>query len=316
MARSRKYTPWAGSFGRVETIELGPPTGVLTGLAALASFAALGTVSAGGGPVTGVMGAQALAAAFAANGTSGSGILEPGAIFAGDPNFTTNGQWLRADQVVKTGALIDQWTDLSGSGHHMAGTTTRRPTSITSSADFNNQPIVRFVGETEITAERDELIASPTWARPAPGTSPLWVWAVIRAYGPTLGASRMLIADATANAYQVIRASTTNPDLTMRNGSTVNANANAPDATTCAMEWYFANSLSFDYQKLRSLSVTGQNAGNTAGTNFQMSRNQAGNAWAWYDIAELIQYQGGRPTLTQLSQLDAYAVNRYGSGIL
>lgn len=61
---------------------------------------------------------------------------------------TTNGLWLRADNLNQTNATaVSSWTDASGNTNNaIESTSSAQPTFYTTSSDLNSMPIVRFDG--------------------------------------------------------------------------------------------------------------------------------------------------------------------------
>lgn len=249
-------------------------------------------------------------------------ILAPDAIFAGTGGMD---QWFDTSQpgaVNVTAGLVTQINDLSGSGRHEVAIGTspdpaREPTYTATDARINNQPIITYQGEAESSANRDAT--GVTWVRAAPGTTVRWIYTVLVQEGPNLGTNRVLIADATANAFMLKRPSGSGSSvstLVMQDGaSPANSNTGVADGTVAVHELYFSNSLATDYLKIKGLVANGQNAGNTAGTAMQTAVTSAGNAWSWHSFCFRIQL-GYLPTLLQLSQLDAYISQQFGSAVL
>lgn len=250
-------------------------------------------------------------------------VIAPDAIFGGTGGMV---QWLDTSQpghANVTGGLVTQINDLSGAGHHEVPSGTspnpaRQPTYTLTDARVNNKPIITYQGEAEASANRDQTSVTG-WARAAPGTTPLWIYTVLAQEGPNLGTNRMIIADLTANSFALMRPAGSGSSvstLVMRNAaSNANSNTGVADTTMAVHEMYFSNSLSTDYLKIKGLVANGQNAGNQSGTEMQTAVVSAGNAWSWHSFCFRLQV-GYLPTALQMSQVDAYVAQQFGSAVL
>jgi hypothetical protein len=304
--------------GAAAVASASPVNAALAATAQSASFAGTGTV-AGAADVNAVLAGQAQSATFA--GTADV-LIPPNLIFASNGTIDA---WYEGDAVVTSGGLVTQRTDLSGNGRHQVATGTspnpaRQPTAVASDSRANNSAMVKYQGEAETSANRDQT--GVTFTRAAPGTNARMQYRVFCQEGPNLGTNRYLFSDLTTNAYGILRPSGTGSGdgtIYMR-GTTTNTNPVVPtDGDVGRHVAFWSNSVSTDYQQWKNTVSNGQNAGNTAGTGAQTAVTTAGTAWAWISVGLDLDVSfpaGGAPTLLQLSQLDAYAAFKHGAGVL
>lgn len=212
--------------------------------------------------------------------------------------------WVRSDLGITIATGVSAWADQSGNGINFAqGTGASQPALV--SAVLNGKDAVRFDGS------NDYLDAA--WTRSAPGTQPLYVWLV---YSLTTWVSNdSIICDGSSTTGMGIRCRTATPELRMHNTTLVNANTAAALSTPARLEMQYGNSTS-DYLKIIGTSVTGANAGNSAGVGTVALGAQTPAAGeAACDIYEAFAFLG-TPSAGQRTELDAYCTARYGAGLV
>lgn len=290
--------------------------GVLQGATVTVSY------TPGGAPIRDVAGnnAASLTGQAVTNNSTVTGLLTPDQIFTGG----TLAAWYRGDDVVTSSGKVTQRNDRSGNGRHevpigSSPNPARAPTAVASDSRINNQPSVLYNGEAESSANRDAT--GVTWTRAAPGTTARWICRVFCQEGPNLGTNRYPFSDA-SGGFAIRRSSGAGSSvaaLTMLNTAGTNVVTTPVDTVYKRHVSYFSNSLLTDYQQWGTEFVSGQNAGNVAGTIRKTATAPTADlSWAWISVAEEIEVElpaGTAPTLTQLSQVDAYLEARYGSGI-
>ncbi len=279
----------------------------------------------GGSPVQDVAGNDAASLTSQAVTNNSTAVWTPDRIFTGGTSGALR-PWYRADDVVIASGKVSQRNDRSGNGLHEVpiGTSpnpARQPTYVASDSRINNQPTITYQGEAEASANRDAT--GVTMTRATPSVTHRVIFRVFCQEGPNLGVDRACFSDATSQAFTIRRPSGTgSSDATIRmmNASSTTANPVTPVDTQYRRHVAsYTNSTLTDYQQWGATVVSGGNAGNSAGTERRTALNSAGTAWSWISVAEEVEVEfpaGSLPTMLQLSRLDAYLANRYGSGIL
>lgn len=233
----------AAAAQRASTNAIGtdPAVGAFAVQAQLAAFAAAGVH-----PDKGVLGAAVQAAAYAGAGTvTGGGAAawnDPLTIFTGGKHWFFSGS---------NGYSGSQWDDASGNGKHATQATGSKQPAL-QSGGLNGRNTLLWDGS-------DDWMQLAGWDPPAPGTTPIFIWAVFRQLGWTVGKS--IYAGSTSTRLRLAQ-STSTPGLTGNNTTATSLNNGAAINTWVRSEHLFNNSTT-DYLKLGSTSVTGVNQGNT-----------------------------------------------------
>lgn len=229
------------------------------------------------------------------------------AAFTGTPDtiLVTMLQWVRADLGVTIDTGVSVWADQSGNGADYAQATgTAQPAVTVADVSLNGQDTITFDGTSDFLAA--------TLALPAPGTTPTFIWAILRQNAWTI--TRNIFSDTTATRLLIFQ-QTAEPGITMASTTQVNNNTAVAVGAWCRLACQFQNSTS-DYLKLAATSVTGASANNFAGGGGRrIAINSTGSAFCSMSLAELI-YFAGVPTAGQLADMDLYATARYGAGLV
>jgi hypothetical protein len=199
---------------------------------------------------------------------------------------------------------VSSHTDQVGGVNLTQGTAGAQPAYNASDAAFNGQPSIQGDGV-------DDLLVS-TLARGAPlTTNPTVTWAIV--YQDSWTITEMLFADATAGRFQV-RQDGVSPQFKLFNGVLGPANGGMAVGAAKRLEAGSTGSTS-DYLKIGSVSVTGTNTGNNAGTGFRVFASSVPSLWCAGRYAEIV-ITNDLLTGAEQTDLDAYASARYGAGVL
>jgi hypothetical protein len=212
--------------------------------------------------------------------------------------------WWRADKgITLNGATVSAWADQGPSGFHLTQGTAAAQPDFVAAGGPNGTPSVLFKGT-------DDFLRNATLDRPAPSTTPTFVWTVMRQV--TWGANLRFWCFGTANLGLAVLGQTATPQISMSNTTVVNANTALTVNTYKRMEVYFSGSTS-DYLKVGATSVTGASAGvvdNAA--RFTLGARGDDLSPSNVEYPEFAIFSA-LPSAAQLTALDAYAVNRYGA---
>ena len=213
-------------------------------------------------------------------------------------------QWCRADLGVTIGASF-AWSDQSGHAADYANAVAAAGPSLTASdATLNNQSTLTFNGTTQS--------CDATLLLPAPGTTPVFVWWVLKQNAWTI--TRSIFSD-TAGSRHLIFQQTASPGMGMADTTQVNNNTAGTVGSWFRGAAQFTNSVA-DYLKIGATKVTGANAGNTVGGGTRrIATNSAGSLFTSVSLAEILYYKG-TPSAQQLLDLDTYCTGRYGAGLV
>lgn len=221
-------------------------------------------------------------------------------------------QWCRADMgVTLNGSTVSNWADQSGSRKdYTQATATKQPT-FSASGGPNSTAMMTLDGVD------DDLVATTAPNLPAPGTTPTYVWLVIRQESYTAGEGIFgpyFAPD--GNDYIVLVQNPTSPSLRQANGGTAQDNSGLAVGTWGRVELAFTNSTA-DFIKCASTSVTGANVGNNSGQTGRIlgRRTGLGSLYTNFSIAEIL-YANRIPTTGERAALDAYCTERYGPGLV
>lgn len=206
-----------------------------------------------------------------------------------------------ANVTIVTG--VSQWVDLSGNGRHLAQATgTAQPTFNGADANFGGRASIAFDGS-------NDILVCASFALPAAGTTPCFIWYVFLQQGWTAG--RNIAAGATPASHHVFQNGAANA-ISQFNGSTANNTAWALNSPA-RIESYYSNSVA-DYLKVGSaVPTTGASAGNTAacsqwcigGTGASVAAVTFAACGIWF----------GLPTVGERAALDAFASSRWGVAV-
>lgn len=217
----------------------------------------------------------------------------------------TVAQWVRGDLGVTLGTGVATWADQSGNARDFTqGTGSAQPIYAASDATLNNQPT--------LTCDGIAMFMDSTWSRPAPGTTPQWIWAIIKQNAWTV--SHQLIADKTANRFMLVQAGAS-PTLNARSNGTGNSSTALAVGVWGRAESYHAASTD-DYLQLISTKVGGTSGGaGGTGTGTRIGVNAGGTLFGSMAIAELV-IAMGLPTPGEIANMNSYATYRYGAGLV
>lgn len=213
-------------------------------------------------------------------------------------------QWVRGDLGVHLTTGVDTWADQSGNARDFTQPTGgAQPTYNATDATLNNRPT--------LTCDGVGMFMDSTWARPAPGTTPTFVWAIIKQNGWT--STRQLIADKTVNRFLMVQQAV-NPNLLERCNGTGNASNALAVGTWGRAEMYHSNTVA-DYIKLIGTTASGTVVGaGGVGTGTRFGCDAGGTLFASFSIAELL-VTAGLPNAGEITGLNSYANGLYGAGI-
>jgi hypothetical protein len=203
--------------------------------------------------------------------------------------------WLRADVVEQTAGRVSRWPDLSNRGNHvLALTEAARPTWIEHDSTLGDLPTVTSDGASNWLTTSTYRGGAPAW---------LWVIANPLAYGTgaLLSAGFIVLQ---INGTEVLRMLTNagfGPD-----------NAGAPDNSWSRLIVRFG-ATGMDTLQARGTVVSGTSAGQLNGP-LTLFSSANGGAKVAASIAEVL-ITDGPPTATEIADIEAYGVARYGEGL-
>jgi hypothetical protein len=211
--------------------------------------------------------------------------------------------WHRSDLGIITNdtpGFVNQWQDQTGNGNHFTqATTTMRP-AYQATGGPGGKP--QLVGD----GVDDWMINA--WNPTAPGTTPIWMWAVIRP-----------ITQVASNVWSGNTASTLNFSLLstasscrVSNGVVGVTNAQLTLGAVSNVMALYSNQVT-DYLQVRSTAKTSGNVGNNDSTTFQIFSRNSGSGVSNVAFLEFL-LCAGEPNPTELSNLTTYGSNFWGSG--
>lgn len=204
--------------------------------------------------------------------------------------------WFRSDLGITIGTGVSAWADQYGLNNATQATGGSQPTYTASDGTLGGLPSLTGDGV-------DDSLALATWDPPAPLTTTVWFWAIVKPITYTTndclwgGGSTTLI----------LQQFNTDPSYRQYNASPVNSTT-MTTGSWARVRQLFTGSTS-DYSRTGSSSATGASAGNGncpvgTWTLFALAGASAGN----FAIAEVIGL-AGEPT--ELALLEAYGAARY-----
>lgn len=217
--------------------------------------------------------------------------------------------WWNADAAnvtVGAGDIISAANDL-GTGNFDLTEATGLLGPVWVDAQINGRAVMRFDG----AASR---LSNATLNLPAPGTTPIYYWAVIKQVSYTTTDELWTGGTVSRGA---IRQTGSSPELIMLCATAANTNNGAPIGTASRLIARFKGTTD-DYLKCRAVVVTGTSAGVTdPAAGFFVGCRPALANFGNFELAELvISNLDLAHDSAQSVALDAYGVSRYGAGIL
>lgn len=209
-------------------------------------------------------------------------------------------QWVRSDLGITQGTGVSAWADQSGNARDFTqGTGAAQPLYTASDATLNNLPTVSCNGTAQFM--------DSTWSRPAPATTPTWMWFIFRATGWT--ASAVLLGDLTANRF-LLQQFTATPQIRAFDG-TASGTTNALAINSWGRGILQFQNTTSDSMKIGSgAAVTGTALGNNVGTGTKFGCNGGGVNFSKVWLAELV-ITTGVPNATEKTNMDSYGAARY-----
>jgi hypothetical protein len=213
-------------------------------------------------------------------------------------------QYVRADlELVESGGVVDSWADQSGNGHDYTGTGTSRP-AFNATGGPNSTPIVTADGS------NDSLVNS-TLDLPAPATTNLTVWAIVRANAWTANRTFFASPGGSFNSCCGLAQVTATPNVNMLNEN-VGPGGNLTLSTWFAVECLFTGSSSDAIRFNDGAPVSGSTSGNVnASTGRTLFSRTAAAQPVSASIAEILHVSRAL-TSQERTDLAAYRLARYG----
>jgi hypothetical protein len=206
--------------------------------------------------------------------------------------------WWRADLGVTIDTGVSEWLDQVAGLALTQGTGANQPT-LNPTGGPNSTPSILFDGA-------NDSLAGGALARALPQT----IWLIGRQISWT--ANDSWVNDSAVTL--IILQRTTTPQIAQSNGTGANNNAAAILNTYVRVQAEFTNSTS-DRLLVIANSVTGTNAGSTAGTAPLVGRNAAASTFGHIELCELA-FFNAIPSAGQNTQLNTYTTGRYGAGLV
>jgi hypothetical protein len=202
---------------------------------------------------------------------------------------------------ITIGTGVSAWADQSGNGRNFTQATGSLQPLLIASA-INGQPSVKADGV-------DDFLQN-SFARVAPGTTPFYMWFLMRQNTWTF--PRALYGD----GGSTLQENATTPGITAFNGTTGPQNNGLTVGSFKLVEVQYRNSTA-DYLSIGSVSVTGTNLGNQPGSGGKVGlfASATGTTPSDLEICECGCFLG-IPSSGQRSQIASYMSNRYGASVL
>jgi len=222
--------------------------------------------------------------------------------------------WWRADVLVLNGGTVSSWTDQSGNGFDLIQAVGGNQPTFNATGGPNATPSVLFDGV-------NDDVANALLDLPAPATTRTFYWAVLRQVTWT-GGDRLWGAGVGNNSSLAVLQHMPggSPVIGMKNDGGAGAfGANPNSGLTLnvykRLEVYFSDSVS-DYIKAGGATQTGLNAGNTdPAATFVLGAAANLSSFANIEVLDFAIFDR-QPTAQEFAELDAYATNRYGPGVV
>lgn len=207
------------------------------------------------------------------------------------------------DNVYK--ATIATWADQSGAALDYTQATAGLQPVMLKAGGANSTQAMQFDGV-------DDELYNAAFDLPAPGTTPTYIFAVLRQDTWTINAG-IVAGSAAANVALAQQAST--PNIKQSDGSAVNENSAGTLGTWFRVEGGFQNTTG-DFLKVGATSVTGAAAGNNdPAAGRAIGTRHGSTVWSALSVAELL-YLNRIPTSTERTQVDNSVTARYGAGLV
>jgi hypothetical protein len=211
-------------------------------------------------------------------------------------------QWCRADHGITVATGVSQWDDLSGNGRHYTQATGAAQPAYGATAGPNSTPALTFDGV-------DDALKALTLTRPAPGTTPTWVWIVLKQVTWVNG--RRIFSAGNSSSILTLLQSTPSPGLVTYNGLTPSVNSGLAVGAWGAVQTYFSNSTA-DYIQVDDASpTTGVSAGNNAAATSISLGSGVSALFGNIAVAEIV-FADVLPSDAQLAKFSSYRQARYG----
>jgi len=229
---------------------------------------------------------------------SGAGVQTPLTIITSVPVA----QWIRSDLGITIGTGVSAWADQTSNHRDFTQATGgSQPTYNASDATIGNRPSVATDGVAQFL--------DSTWSRPAPGTTPTWMWFIFKQVAWTGNA--VLIGDLTVNRF-LLQQFTASPQVRSFDG-TAGPTTNALAVGTWGRGILQIQNTTADSLKLGSgAPVTGTALGNNVGTGTKIGCNGGGVNFGkatWTEVVITL----GVPNATEKTNMDSYGLGLYPS---
>lgn len=216
-------------------------------------------------------------------------------------------QYIRADLgVTKDGSnRVSEWKDQFAGLHYTQGTSESQPLFLATGGP-NGTPAIQLDD-----AARKML---STLDLPAPGTTPTYIWLVMRQDAWT--DTKYIVTGGSANHMNLWQRNIGgggSPDIRQYNGSHAHINSAATIGSWFRIDAYFSNTTS-DRIQIGSTTVTGENAGNINPV-ANRALGDLASASALITVCDLM-YLNELPSATEKTALDNYVTTRYGAGLV
>jgi hypothetical protein len=201
------------------------------------------------------------------------------------------------------GATVSEMFDVSGNGFALVQAVAANQPAFVAAGGPNGNPSVLFDGV-------DDFLANAALDLPAPGTTPTFYWSIVRQITWT-SSDRFWSAEAFDLA--VLQGGLVS-EVLIANGAAVSA-VQMPTGLYKRLRAFFSASVA-DSLTIGTLSATGASAGNNdAPAGFFVGQGSGGVLFGNIELCELWIFNT-LPSALQLTQLDAYAVGRYGTSVV
>ncbi len=214
--------------------------------------------------------------------------------------------FLSADVGVTISSGVSGWADQTGNGCNASQPTSgSQPTYSASDSDFG--------GRSSIIADGVDDYLDVAWNPPAPGTQPIWFFAVFLPIVWT--SSTFLFAGSTGSNVISLFQTGVSPAMVQSNTTLRNSNNGAVVGVACRAQVFFSASAA-DHLKLGSSLVNvGTSAGNTDPNILRLFSRNGGSQSINAKLA-CIGAWAGEPMGPEKTSLDSWIATYYGPGVL